>query len=224
MSWWGRHGSERARVLPDFLNVPWSIRDLLVFVAAWFGIQIAVVYAIKGLAPLVPGLAQFVSLAVSGDVNASFVLDLLDAVAGFGVVSLYLHHYNVGWRMVGWRRVSLARAALYLGVIFVLFFVAANLLLALVSALDPSFNANQPQTNDFTSSLGTHRAIALVALVFLPPVLEETIFRGFIFPALAKRTGVIWGAVISSAVFGLAHGQPNLFVYTYPLGLLLCFI
>jgi hypothetical protein len=45
-----------------------------------------------------------------------------------------------------------------------------------------------------------------------------------VFPALAKRTGLVWGAIFSSALFGLAHGQANLFVYTMILGLVLCFI
>ena len=60
--------------------------------------------------------------------------------------------------------------------------------------------------------------------MLVPPVLEETIFRGFIFPAISKRTGVIWGAILSSALFGLAHAQGNITVYTFVLGLVLCFM
>jgi membrane protease YdiL (CAAX protease family) len=60
--------------------------------------------------------------------------------------------------------------------------------------------------------------------VLLPPIIEETIFRGFIFPAISTRTGVIWGAILSSLLFGAFHGQANVFVYTAILGLLLCFM
>jgi uncharacterized protein len=34
----------------------------------------------------------------------------------------------------------------------------------------------------------------------------------------------MWGAVLSSGLFALAHGQANIAIYTFPLGLLLCFM
>jgi membrane protease YdiL (CAAX protease family) len=120
--------------------------------------------------------------------------------------------------------VGVWRAIKYLFGILLLFIVLANLALVLVKLLVPAFNIDQPQDNEFTASVHTHRSLALVALVLLPPIFEETIFRGFIFPALSKRVGIIWGAVLSSMLFGIAHGQPNLFVYTTILGLLLCFM
>jgi membrane protease YdiL (CAAX protease family) len=39
---------------------------------------------------------------------------------------------------------------------------------------------------------------------------------------MAKRWGVITGAIVSSAIFGLAHAQANISIYTWLLGLLLC--
>jgi hypothetical protein len=111
-----------------------------------------------------------------------------------------------------------------LAAILVIFIALSNLVLILVSVLVPSFNANQAQTNEFTGSAGSHQSLALIALVLLPPILEETIFRGFLFPALAKKWGVGWGAIISSAIFGIAHAQANISIYTFVLGLLLCFM
>ncbi len=60
--------------------------------------------------------------------------------------------------------------------------------------------------------------------MILPPIIEETVFRGFIFPAFAKKWGVIWGAIASSILFGFAHLQANVGVYTFVIGLLLCFL
>jgi membrane protease YdiL (CAAX protease family) len=167
---------------------------------------------------------QFLKAASNNNVEANFVLDLLDAVAGFSVVALYLRHYKVGWSMVGWRQVNWIKAVKYLVCILIIFVILSNLVLALVSILIPAFNANQAQTNEFTGATNSHTSLALIALVLLPPILEETIFRGFLFPALAKKWGVAWGAVISSAVFGIAHAQANISIYTFVLGLLLCFM
>jgi uncharacterized protein len=216
-------GALRRRV-PEFLNVPWSIRDIVVFVVLWFGVQIVGLMLMRALSPVVPSFGHFLDLVVQGDIMAMFALNLVDAAVGFGIISLYLRRYGVGWSTAGWRRVSPLRAAGYILAILVFFVVMANILLWVVSALVPGFDANQAQNNDFVGAAGTHRNLALVALVLMPPVLEETIFRGFVFPAIAKRAGVIWGAVLSSALFGLVHWQANISVYTFILGLLLCFM
>ncbi len=214
------------RPVPEFLQVPWGVRDVVVLVVAWFGLQIVVALVLAwGLAPFVPAVATFVKAANNGSVGPNFALYLLDAALGLGVVSLYLRKYHVGWNEVGWRKVNIGRALLYLVGILVVFVASIGIILGLVSVLVPGFNANQPQTNDFTGATsGSGHSLALVALVLLPPVLEETIFRGFIFPALSKRAGVVWGAILSSALFGLAHLQANISVYTFVLGLLLCFM
>ncbi len=212
----------KPRVLPDFLRVPWTIRDVVVFVLAWFGIQVAVVAGL-GLSQSWFGPAKLFLEAVGrNDIGALFALSLLDAVVGLGIIGLYVRKYGVDWGAVGWRRVGLGRAVLWVGGVLVTFIVAANLLLWVVSVLSTHFDANQPQQNEFLGASGGHRSLAWVALVVLPPIVEETIFRGFLFPALARRTGLVWGAVISSGLFALAHGQANIAVYTFPLGLLLC--
>ncbi|HUD11073.1 MAG TPA: CPBP family intramembrane glutamic endopeptidase [Candidatus Saccharimonadia bacterium] len=221
---WPAWLQRRDRKLPEFLDVPWSIRDIVVFVVAWLGIQLIVIVALRLLGPFWIGARQFLTAASNGNVIASFVLDLLDAVAGFGVVALYLRHYKVGWNTVGWRKVNVLKAIKYLVAILVIFIVLSNVVLALVSFLVPAFNANQAQTNEFTGATASHPSIALIALVLLPPILEETIFRGFLFPALAKKWGVAWGAILSSAIFGIAHAQANISIYTFVLGLLLCFM
>jgi len=224
IKWFGKKDEHEKKELPSFLNVPWTIRDLVIFVVAWFGIQIIVVLILKALGPEIPAVATFLRGAVNGALVPSFALDLLDAAAGFGVVALFLRHYHVGWNMVGWRKVNVLKALGYLAAILVIFIVLANVVLILVSVLVPSFNANQAQTNEFTGSSASHSSLAIIALVLLPPVLEETIFRGFLFPALAKKWGVGWGAVLSSAIFGIAHAQANISIYTFVLGLLLCFM
>jgi len=212
------------RSLPEFLNVPWRVRDVLFFIVAWFGLQLLIGVTLAVLGRSLPPVKQFLVQVQAGDVGASFALDLAGVVIGFLLVAAFLRHYGVSWQAVGWRRIKLWRALKYLLGIMLVFILLANLALLLVKLVVPGFDANQPQTNEFTQATQSHRSLALVALVLLPPIFEETIFRGFIFPALAKRMGLIGGAILSSAIFGIAHGQPNLFVYTAILGMLLCFM
>jgi len=71
-------------------------------------------------------------------------------------------------------------------------------------------------------------AIAGAALVCVAaPITEELLFRGFLFPALRTKIGVVWAALATGLMFGGVHiyGSP---VEALPLlalfGVLLCFV
>jgi membrane protease YdiL (CAAX protease family) len=214
------------RALPEQLNVPWGIgQALIVFALVWIGLPIALILLMGVLSPYLPLAKSFYDGLVNGNLTANFIEVLFDAIAGLGLVWFYLRRYKVGWKAVGWRGFNPWRAIGTFAAILVIFLVGVSLLLALVSFLIPSFNANQTQTNDFTGTVAQqHRLISIFALVIIPPIIEETVFRGFIFPAFAKKWGTWAGAIASSVLFGFAHLQANVSVYTFFLGLLLCFM
>jgi membrane protease YdiL (CAAX protease family) len=214
------------RELPDQLKVPWGIgQALIVFALVWIGLPIVIILVARVLSPYIPALNDFLNGLVNGNVNADFFNAIIDAVAGLVLIAYYLRKYKLKWSAVGWRKFNPWKALGMLAAIFVIFIVGVELLLALVSFLIPAFNANQTQSNDFTGSVALHhRVISLLALVIIPPIIEETVFRGFIFPAFAKRYGTIIGAISSSILFGFAHLQANVSIYTFFLGLLLCFM
>ncbi len=41
--------------------------------------------------------------------------------------------------------------------------------------------------------------------VTLGPLMEELFFRGFLYPVLARRTGVVWAVLLTALPFGLIH-------------------
>jgi hypothetical protein len=50
--------------------------------------------------------------------------------------------------------------------------------------------------------------LMLMALgILVAPVVEETIFRGCIYPVIARKFGITTGIVATGALFGLAHAQ-----------------
>lgn len=66
--------------------------------------------------------------------------------------------------------------------------------------------------------------LSFATSVLVAPVVEETLFRGILFGSLTKRFSAVWAALISSIVFGLLHGQTNVIIYTFFLGLILCWL
>ncbi|HSX01828.1 MAG TPA: type II CAAX endopeptidase family protein [Candidatus Saccharimonadia bacterium] len=221
------------KALPEPLRVPWGIgSSVVVFLGAWIVVPVVIVLVLSAVSHLVPaaswahtllqGLAD--TTQTDRSIQANFVLTLATAVVGLGLIGWFLRRYRASWQQVGWRSFSLVKAVGYLVALFLILAVGGNILLDLIQWLAPAFNASQPQTNDFINAAGSHPQLALVALVVVPPIIEETVFRGFIFPALATKWGVWGGALGSSVLFGFAHLQANVSIYTFVLGLLLCFM
>jgi membrane protease YdiL (CAAX protease family) len=205
-------------------SVPWSgWNALAAFLAPWIILPLAAFIAIRILAPHVPGLGWYEQAftAANPDPKASFALVIFDAAGSFAIIGYYLRKHHARLRDLGIRSFSPGRALLLLVILLLAFSFLIGAVYALVTLLDPSFNANQPQTNEFT---GTSSSLSLWALVIIPPFVEETVFRGFMFPAFSKRYGVVVGAIVVSVLFGFAHLQGNVSIYTFILSLLLCFL
>ena len=108
---------------------------------------------------------------------------------------------------------------------YVVYMALALASFVLVSYFLPHVNLNQAQ------DLGINRPadvlgyiLTFVMLVILPPFVEEVLFRGFLFGTL--RRGFPWwlSALLTSLLFGLAHQQVNLFIDTFILSLVLCYL
>jgi membrane protease YdiL (CAAX protease family) len=212
------------RKLPRKLVVPWSLSAALIVLVVALVFQLFVILVLMRLSGSMPEAARWLQLINARDILALLILDLLNLIASMGVVVWFMKRYGVGLSAIGWRRVDLQRSVLYTLGILVAFELGASLILGIVSLLAPALGINQIQHAFNIGASPLDRAMTFVALVVLPSILEEMVFRGFVFPALAKHWGVVWGAVISSAIFGLAHAQLTLGIYTFVLGFLLCFM
>ncbi|MBP9827351.1 CPBP family intramembrane metalloprotease [Candidatus Saccharibacteria bacterium] len=97
-------------------------------------------------------------------------------------------------------------------------------LYAILQTLIPSINLDETQ-EVFEFGLSHWGIIfSFIATVLVAPIIEEVIFRGLIFPALATRWRMWIAAMISSAIFALMHGQLNVGIYTFVFGILLCWM
>ena len=163
---------------------------------------------------------------------ANFWFTLAAEALTFGAIWLFVHKRgrrlrDIGWLRVRWTDPLKALAAL------VVYIAAYAVLLGTVQALFPSLNVDQKQELGFQpGGASSGLWMVFVSLVILPPIVEETVFRGFIFTSLRGRTGVITAAIITSVLFAAAHlqfgsGKPLLWVAamdTFVLSLVLCYL
>ncbi len=66
--------------------------------------------------------------------------------------------------------------------------------------------------------------LAVLADCIAVPLLEEVVFRGYIFNRLSKAMPAVVAALISSAVFGICHGGLLWAVWAFVLGMLICVV
>jgi len=205
--------------------VPWTAGDgVKAFVIYWLGFPLLLVLGLYAGAWLWQPLKPIVQLWTDQNVVVSFAFNLLIDAAGLMVVWHFVKKRDGHLNDLGWRRFDVFAAIGFVVLGFILLILTVAGIAFVVQHFFPIYDTAQPQTNEFTSKAAIGTNWALMALVVMPPIIEETIFRGFLLPALATKAG-FWPATLAvSLVFALAHGQANVGVYTFLLSIVTCFM
>jgi len=92
------------------------------------------------------------------------------------------------WPRSGWKLLALGVATLFV--------------LSLLQSVLP-----MPKDTPFEHLFDRPRDAYLLSIiaVTLGPLMEELFFRGFLYPVLARRMGVVFGVILTAAPFGLIH-------------------
>lgn len=103
-------------------------------------------------------------------------------------------------------------------------YIALSRMAQAVVGLLPNVDINQKQDFGLESNGPLQLIVIFVALVVLPPLSEEVLFRGLLYRSFRKPFGKVLGAIIISLIFGLAHGQWNIGADTFVLSLVLIYL
>jgi membrane protease YdiL (CAAX protease family) len=126
------------------------------------------------------------------------------AIFFFLYVTLSLLRGHSFWECLGWRKIApgpgqSAKSPM------VYFFAGCGLSL-MVAILSSRLRApdNSPMEELFKNR---HTALLFVAMaVLIAPLVEETLFRGYLYPLFARSFGITPGIVLTGVLFGLMHG------------------
>jgi membrane protease YdiL (CAAX protease family) len=206
-----------AEAQPDFygwstrfawdLRVPWGWTDL--FLLFFVGIAamalstflLAIVFQSRGIG--------FVELQRSSRQMSIFAL--ADQIVVWLVVWVYLvaqirlRFDSPFWRTLGWRGIDVSGLWGRFGY---LRFVASGFLLSLLVQLASSVfpaKTKLPMERFFQDR---ESAVFLMLMsVLLAPLVEETVFRGYIYPVVARSFGVAVSVIATGTLFGLLHAD-----------------
>ena len=101
------------------------------------------------------------------------------------------------WRAIGWNWPRSVWKWITLGVVLLLVLIMFENLLPMPK--------DTPFERLFDRPLDAY-LLGLIS-VTLAPLIEELFFRGLLYPVLARRTGMVWGVVLSAVPFALLHLQ-----------------
>ena len=122
----------------------------------------------------------------------------------FLYVTLSILRGHPFWKILGWRKIQARPGELPRNPV-VYFLAGCGLSLAVAIA---SSRMKTPE-NVPMEELFKHRETALLFMamaVLMAPLVEETLFRGYLYPLLARSFGVAPGIVLTGMAFGAMHG------------------
>jgi membrane protease YdiL (CAAX protease family) len=191
--------------VPADLRVPWGWTDLifLIVVAAVGTVVIELLLVlILSLSGIPPSHLQDTSgVALVAAIAAQVVIDL--GLLGYMVAQIRLWYRMPFWRTIGWRSVQTEKirpAIAYLGFAF-----GGFILVAFVSLASSAFPPGRPLPIESVFQYRPAILMYMFAAVFVAPLVEETVFRGYLYPVFARTFGVGGGIAIVGTLFGLLH-------------------
>lgn len=162
-----------------------------------------------------------------------FSIRLLFGVFSIGLLHWFMKRRRTAWQAIGWVRPRLRDVGYALAGFGVYFLTYALIVYSLIQTYLPQVDTKQPQELGFnTSAGGIDLVYIFLALVILPPLVEEILVRGFLFTGLKSRLALLPAALVTSLVFAAAHlqagsGKPLLWTAaadTFVLSMVLVFI
>jgi len=186
-------------------SVPWKPID------NWIGLFL--------LALIDIGLVTAASKGLGAQVAQSAVLILVQLAYLFPLIVIFAYRRvnpkSLGFGSFEWSTLGLGCGLLFVSYLVILLHNGALTLLGVETQGD--------QITQLFRALESPVWFVLVGVI-LAPIVEEIFFRGFLFQGFRQSYGWVNGALLSSAVFGLAHLDPVAFIPTFILGVLLAYM
>ena len=192
----------------DDLRVPWGWHEVLLFVVLGVIGSIAITWGLAQIAVRGFGINSDEMFGTTMSTAKSVVVLISQAVIDAGAI-LYLYLMVLGrtpapfWPTIGWRGLGSGAGSVRATAVQ---FLSGGAVLAIVVTFAGAF-FNSKENLPIEELLKARVSVMLFAIlgVVVAPLVEETIFRGFLYPVIARRLGVSAGIGVTGTLFGLMH-------------------
>jgi len=191
---------------PEDIRTRWGWKDIIIFVVVSLGFYFAM-----GIVAVIIVVATGHSIQELQNSDRDKALFAVIATAIVSAAQLLFFYLFLGrgegqgfWQSMGWRSLRAGERRLPLGPGA---YVAGGCIFALAIGFISKF-AGEPHGAPIEMFMHDRLTAGLfVALgITLAPFVEETIFRGFLYPVAARSFGVVGSVIFTGFIFGILHG------------------
>jgi len=198
-------------------------------------LSMAGAYLAAGLAayllPRIFHLSHSQAEAWFSSIFGQFVFIVIAESVIVAIIIRYLKTRRSSIRALGFHRKPQLKDASYVLITFGLYFVAVALVTTLAKML-LHVDLDQKQELGFDSVINARdMVLTFASLVIIPPIVEEFLFRGFLFGGLRTKLPFGWATVVTSILFASLHlteGSGGALwvagIDTFILSLFLCYV
>ncbi len=200
----GEPGSPAA--VAEDLHTPWGWPDLILFVVFVLGSSVVLPILAGLVAVLWWGVKPWeIETAPNAQAAILFAGQALWSVATLAYLfaTVRLRHGGPFWRTIGWRTL---RPLYWTGRVAAVLCLLGGVGLALAIQFSSVFVGKRVKLPIEKLYQTRQSALLLMVLgILVAPLIEETIFRGYIYPVLARGLGMSAGVVVTGILFGMVH-------------------
>jgi membrane protease YdiL (CAAX protease family) len=194
-------------LLPDDLRVSWTWTDVLIFFAFAVGAIVVLEYALQSIlltfgGVKLQGLKAHVNSTVFVAIRQFLLFNTLLAYLFF---TLRPRRPEPFWETIGWRPPRMG--ALYPAIFYPLCLFGGAVLAIVIATASSLMAPKQPlPVQQFFLDKQSIYLMSILA-VLVAPIVEETVFRGFLYPVFARTLGISGGIALTGILFGFLHAQ-----------------
>ncbi len=196
------------RVLPEDLRISWSWPHFTIFIffalSSFFLVQTALILYFAPHRSLPPKELERYLLNKPQFLFGTNIL-WYALIFLFLYVTLAVLRGLPFWRSLGWRKLTASISA-GKATPWAYFLSGCGLAIFVVAASSQVHTSDKMPIQEVLKNRSS--AMLLMAMaVFVAPLVEETVFRGYLYPLFAKSFGIVPGILLTGVLFGLMHGS-----------------
>jgi membrane protease YdiL (CAAX protease family) len=187
-------------------------------------ILVAVIHALfrSQLDALLPTLHNW---GLSGTLTGILLFSsVFYGLLAFTIYLCIIRKYQLGLAALGFRPAKLSSLALAVAA-WPVVVIVGGAATSVVTQLFLGGQFSNPQTRDFAHTGATRGILSLLLLLIslgvVVPIVEETLFRGLLFPLLRRKLPYVAAVPACAIIFAVAHGIPVLIPLLFTAGLAL---
>ncbi len=197
--------SDPAAPVAQAKDIKWGPTAAVLFTVASFLIAYVGAGLLAYILPKVMGWGTEYTDFWFNSVAGQFTFVLIAEGLMIGSVLLFLRHRKTTIRALGFRRAPEFGDVWKAVVGYLIYFAALILVTSIATAL-VHLNMDQKQELGFDTVVSAgDKIMTFISLVILPPLAEETLFRGFLFTGLRQKFSFWPAAIVVSVIFASLH-------------------